>query len=108
VSVVRHFVPSASFGTEDLRKLLDNLPATAEGSPAPSLPTAVATLSSGPGPWPSETITQMRTPPASSSSPHPPSEECEIEDLENTLMVDAMNIPRECITYFTVPYLGAV
>ncbi|OQE05782.1 hypothetical protein PENVUL_c022G02721 [Penicillium vulpinum] len=94
VSVVRHFVPSASFGTEDLRKLLDSLQTRGEASPSPSAPTALDTSVDGPSPWLSEPITQMNTPPASSSSPYPPSEECSIEDLENTLMVDAMNVPR--------------
>ncbi|OQE38902.1 hypothetical protein PENCOP_c007G00122 [Penicillium coprophilum] len=94
VSVVRHFIPSASFETEDLRKLLETLPAPVEESPAPSLPTAVPTSTGRSGPWSSETITQMNTPPASSSSPHPSTEDCEVEDLGNTLMVDAMNIPR--------------
>lgn len=97
--MVRHFVPEASFATEDLRNLLDSLSARADASPAPPAPTVVDTPSDGSGPWPSKTVTQMNTPPASSSSPYPPSEECAIEDLENTLMVDAMNIPRKCIIY---------
>lgn len=103
MSVVRHFVPSASFETEDLRQLLDTLKAPAEGSPARSPPSVVDTPSGGPGPWLSETITQINTPPASSTSTHPASPECAIEDLESTLMVDAMNIPRECIIYSPCP-----
>ncbi|KAJ5513431.1 hypothetical protein N7463_002983 [Penicillium fimorum] len=94
VSVVRHFVPDASFGTEDLRKLLKSLPARVDASPAPPAPTMVDTPSDASGPWLSETVTQMNTPPASSNSPYSASEECAIEDLENTLMVDAMNVPR--------------
>ncbi|CAI7640081.1 unnamed protein product [Penicillium glandicola] len=36
----------------------------------------------------------MNTPPASSTSTYPASPECAFEDLESTLIVDAMNIPR--------------
>ncbi|KAF7529729.1 hypothetical protein PCG10_006059 [Penicillium crustosum] len=94
VSVVRHFVPSASFETEDLRQLLATLKGPVEGPPAPSPPPVVDSSCDGPSPWPSETITQMNTPPASSTSTYAASPECANEDLENTLMVDAMNIPR--------------
>lgn len=97
--MVRHFVSSASFETEDLRKLLHTLKAPVEGSAAASPPPVVDTPRDGPSPWLPETITQMNTPPASSTSTYPASPECANKDLESTLMVDAMNIPRACIIY---------
>lgn len=85
--MVRHFVPSASFSTDNLRELVDTLPASAEGSQPPP------------------TLAQLDTP---SPSTGPVSQECTVEDLEGTLMVDAMNIPRRCIGYSRTPHLCPV
>ncbi|QKX54960.1 uncharacterized protein TRUGW13939_02050 [Talaromyces rugulosus] len=97
VSVVRHFVPSASFSTDNLRQLVGTLPAAADASQPPA---AMGASSGGPGPSPSETLVQLDTPPSSSTGPV--SQECTIEDLEGTLMVDAMNI-LFCLAGFNGP-----
>lgn len=83
--MIRHFVPSADFSAEGLRELVKNLPPRVECS---VLSASQEDL------WQQDTSAEMPTPialPTPQSSP-----DCVADDVEDTLLVDAMNIPRMC------------
>ncbi|KFY72128.1 hypothetical protein V499_07699 [Pseudogymnoascus sp. VKM F-103] len=88
VSVINHFVPSADLSTEGLREFVKNLPPPIEGSPS----SAALAPTEKSVPWMPDSSGVGVSPialPTPESSPR-----CVVDDVEDTLLVDAMNIPR--------------
>lgn len=89
VSVIHHFVPSADLSTEGLREFVKNLPPPIEGSTS----SAALAPTEKSVPWLPHSSGVDASPmalPTPESSPR-----CVVDDVEDTLLVDAMNIPRE-------------
>ncbi|OBT65060.1 hypothetical protein VE03_05240 [Pseudogymnoascus sp. 23342-1-I1] len=88
VSVIHHFVPSADVSTEGLRQFVKNLLPPMEGS----LSSTAHTEASKTVPWLPDSSGKDVSPMALPTPENSPS--CVVDDVEDTLLADAMNIPR--------------